>query len=207
MEEAVYNELKEVCRRIIDTGPEVVPSEYLLQLRELEEKLILLDYLRYRKQSLEDRHSSPRPSLDEELKETLRQAEMQVGEKPVAMPEEPRPAPEPEEEIEPEDIVASKEVVPEFHEEPESPKRSINQSFAGGHIKLGLNDRLAFTKHLFAGSQEDLNRVVSQLNTFSNFAEANSFINEMVKPEYNWEPEGEYEERFVDLIKARFGED
>ena len=207
MEEAVYNELREICRKIIDSGPDAVPSEYLKRVREVEEKLILLDYLHYRKQSLQQKTSPQTTSLDEELLDTLKKAEDQLSESPAARPalsEEP-----PQEELftEPEDIVPAKEQVPEIHEEPATPKRSINESFAGGQIKLGLNDRLAFTKHLFSGSQEDLNRVVSQLNTFTTYQEAISFIEEMVKPDYDWDAETEYEERLVHLVKARFGEE
>ena len=46
-----------------------------------------------------------------------------------------------------------------------APKKSLNDKFLGD-IKIGLNDRIAFVKHLFDESQEDFNRVISQLNTF-----------------------------------------
>jgi hypothetical protein len=56
---------------------------------------------------------------------------------------------------------------------------SINEAFAKT-ITFGLNDRIAFEKQLFAGSSEDLNRVVSQLSTFDTFEEAQNFIEDMV---------------------------
>ncbi|MDZ7848763.1 MAG: hypothetical protein U5L96_19655 [Owenweeksia sp.] len=93
------------------------------------------------------------------------------------------------------------------HHETPPRQRSVNDTYLGGQIKLGLNDRIAFSKHLFDGSQEDLNRVISQINTFANFTEAEEFIEQMVKPDYDWSAKEEYEERFLDLVKARFGEE
>ena len=49
----------------------------------------------------------------------------------------------------------------------EAPKKSLNESFVQSNIQIGLNDRIAFVKHLFEGSQEDFNRVLSQLNTIA----------------------------------------
>lgn len=72
-------------------------------------------------------------------------------------------------------------------------------------LTLGLNDRIAFEKNLFGGSGEDLNRVISQLNTFDSFDEAKEFIADMVKPDYNnWQGKEEYEERFMALVEKKF---
>ena len=81
---------------------------------------------------------------------------------------------------------------------------SINEAFAKT-ITFGLNDRIAFEKQLFAGSSEDLNRVVSQLSTFDSFEEAQNFIEDMVKPDYdNWEGKEEYVTRFMEIIEKKF---
>ncbi|MGJ8743853.1 hypothetical protein [Polaribacter sp.] len=72
------------------------------------------------------------------------------------------------------------------------------------NIQIGLNDRIVFVKNLFNGSQEDYNRVVSQLNTFKNEQEAKYFINKMVKPDYNWSAYEELENRFIEIIERRF---
>jgi len=64
-------------------------------------------------------------------------------------------------------------------------------------IQIGLNDRIAFVKNLFGGSQEDFNRVVSQLNSFKTEKEAKKFINKMVKPDYNWSDNEDIEQRFM----------
>lgn len=81
---------------------------------------------------------------------------------------------------------------------------SINDRMSKGII-IGLNDRIAFMNHLFANSSEDYNRVLSQLMTFHTFDEAKSFIDNMVKPDYdNWEGKDEYAERFMEIVEKRF---
>ncbi len=72
------------------------------------------------------------------------------------------------------------------------------------NIQIGLNDRIAFVKNLFDGSQEDFNRVVSQLNSFKTEKEAIKFINKMVKPDYKWGEQEELETRFMEIIQRKF---
>ncbi|HEU0136562.1 MAG TPA: hypothetical protein VFQ50_04670 [Flavobacterium sp.] len=81
---------------------------------------------------------------------------------------------------------------------------SLNDRLSKGII-IGLNDRIAFMKHLFNNSSEDYNRVLSQLITFDTYEEARTFIDEMVKPDYNnWEGKDEYSQRFMEIIEKRF---
>ena len=85
----------------------------------------------------------------------------------------------------------------------EKPK-SLNDQLKKG-INIGLNDRLAFIKHLFDGSSADYNRVLSQLNTLNSKSGARQFILNMVKPDYkNWEGKSEYEERFIDIVTNKY---
>ncbi len=72
-------------------------------------------------------------------------------------------------------------------------------------IKIDLNDRIAFVKHLFGNSSEDYNRVLNQLITYDSFEEAQNFIEEMVKPDYNnWQGKEDYSQRFMDIIEKKF---
>ncbi len=81
---------------------------------------------------------------------------------------------------------------------------TINDRISKG-ITIGLNDRVAFMKHLFNNSSEDYNRVLSQLLTFDTFDEAKSFIDNMVKPDYNnWNGKDEYAERFMEIVEKKF---
>lgn len=86
----------------------------------------------------------------------------------------------------------------------ETRAKSLNDRLNTG-ISIGLNDRIAFTKHLFDGNQEDYNRVISQLNTSETESAAKDFIYNMIKPEYNnWEGKEAYEDRFIEIIERKF---
>jgi len=108
-----------------------------------------------------------------------------------------------------EELTADFKEIPEFEpiEEAEArakKKKSLNDKLKSS-INIGLNDKIAFVKHLFNGSNEDYDRVLSQLNTFSSFNEASVFINNMVKPDYNnWTDKDDYEARFIAIIEAKF---
>ena len=82
--------------------------------------------------------------------------------------------------------------------------KSLNDRLAKD-FQIGLNDKLAFVKHLFNNDMEDYTRVLSQLTTIDSEERSVAFINNMVKPEYNnWEGKEEYEARFIALIERRF---
>ncbi|MEC4003286.1 hypothetical protein OX283_001340 [Flavobacterium sp. SUN052] len=94
---------------------------------------------------------------------------------------------------------------------PESLKSVIDEkplSLNDQHLKtinIGLNDKMAFVKHLFADDNEDYNRVLSQLNTFSTYEEAKDFIEEIIKPDYNnWDGADDYAERFLEIVAKKF---
>lgn len=83
--------------------------------------------------------------------------------------------------------------------------KSLNDKLVDKELKIDLNNRLAFVKHLFNGSTEDYNRVLSQLNTIDTHERSISFITNMVKPDYNnWDGKEEYEERLMTLLERKF---
>ena len=83
-------------------------------------------------------------------------------------------------------------------------KKSLNDRLVKNTIQVGLNDRIAFVNHLFNFNQQDFNRVLSQLNTFKTEYEAKDFINNNVKPDYDWTGKEEYQERLITLIERKF---
>lgn len=100
------------------------------------------------------------------------------------------------------DVVAA--VSKSIQQKAVKPASSLNDVLNKG-ITFGLNDRIAFVKHLFAGSNEDFNRVVSQLNTFETHEEAIQFIEDLVKPDYDqWAGKEEYSERFLQIVEKNF---
>jgi len=93
----------------------------------------------------------------------------------------------------------------EVLETPAEPKAvTLNEKLAKG-FHIDLNDRIAFTKNLFGNSSEDYSRVLNQLLTFDTYAEAQEFIENMVKPDYNnWEGKDDYAERFLGIVEKKF---
>ncbi|TYB74120.1 hypothetical protein ES677_04300 [Bizionia gelidisalsuginis] len=84
-------------------------------------------------------------------------------------------------------------------------KKSLNDKLKDKAFSIGLNDKLAFIKHLFEGESDDYLRVISQLNTVGSYSEASAFIIDVVKPDYNhWTGKEEYETRFMEIVEAKF---
>ena len=102
--------------------------------------------------------------------------------------------------------------IPEFEPIEEAEKRkaetkvkSLNDKLKSGGLNIGLNDKIAFINHLFDGKSEDYDRVISQINTASSFVEAQDFILQLVKPDYNhWEGKEDYEVRFMEIVEAKY---
>ncbi|PKA98122.1 hypothetical protein B0O79_1803 [Flavobacteriaceae bacterium MAR_2009_75] len=125
--------------------------------------------------------NDPETPVDEVLAEFLSQPDYMKNDKELFMPQ--------------------KESVPDK----EATIKSLNDRLVNKEIKVDLNNRLAFVKHLFNGSTADYNRVLSQLNTIDSEERSISFIENMVKPDYaNWVGKEEYVERFMQLIERRF---
>lgn len=91
-----------------------------------------------------------------------------------------------------------------FAPAPAAEKKSLNDRLAGNVLKFGLNDRIGFVKDLFDGSQEDFNRVVSQLNTLGNLNEAMEFIHTHISGEYGWDQKEETAARFIAAVEQKF---
>lgn len=110
-----------------------------------------------------------------------------------------------------EEITADFKDMPVFDPVEEKPqaekkqeKKSLNDKLKDGFV-IGLNDKIAFIKHLFDGNAEDLDRVISLLNTATTFDEAEHIIKVKVKPDYNfWLGKDDYVERFMEIIEAKF---
>ena len=114
--------------------------------------------------------------------------------------------------VEFETLTSGFEAMPEFEpieeaqkREAESAKKSLNDKLKGKRLNIGLNDKLAFIKHLFEGKNEDYDRVISQINTMNSLDETKLLILEMVKPDYNnWVGKEVYEARFMELVEGKF---
>lgn len=70
-------------------------------------------------------------------------------------------------------------------------------------FKLDLNDRIAFSKMLFEGSQADLNDTVYQLNQFRTLEEAKEYLSDLYY-ERKWNKVDEYAQRLWILVENKF---
>ncbi|MFW2135100.1 hypothetical protein [Soonwooa sp.] len=70
-------------------------------------------------------------------------------------------------------------------------------------FRLDLNDKIAFTQHLFKNSQVELNQVVHKLNEFDNIDDAKEFLSDMYYLR-NWEKADSYAQRLWTLVENRF---
>ena len=84
------------------------------------------------------------------------------------------------------------------------PAQSLNDKF-GKTAQIGLNDKLAFVQKLFFGSESEYNKVVKHIADLHSMQDAVVYIEQEVKPTYNyWKGKEEYEQRFLDLTLKRF---
>lgn len=70
-------------------------------------------------------------------------------------------------------------------------------------FKLDINDKIAFTKVLFNGSQVELNQVVNRLNSYTTLEQAKEYLSE-VYYEKGWEKVDEYAQRLWSLVENKF---
>ena len=70
-------------------------------------------------------------------------------------------------------------------------------------FKLDLNDRIAFSQHLFGGSQSELNEVVNKLNSFTTIEKAQEFLSDIYY-EKDWKKVDNYAQRLWTLVENRF---
>ncbi|WP_294286990.1 hypothetical protein [uncultured Chryseobacterium sp.] len=70
-------------------------------------------------------------------------------------------------------------------------------------FKLDLNDRIAFSKTLFGGSQSELNEVVANLNSFKTLEEAKEYLSDLYYSR-KWNRVDEYAQRLWILVENKF---
>ena len=96
--------------------------------------------------------------------------------------------------------------LPIFDALEEAPQQtSLNDQLKPQGFQIGLNDRLAFVKGLFENSNEDYDRVLSQLSTLDSYEEVVNLLDSIIKPDYNnWEGQEDVEGRFLEIIENKY---
>ncbi|WET48029.1 hypothetical protein PYS58_15795 [Chryseobacterium indologenes] len=83
------------------------------------------------------------------------------------------------------------------------PTNFMEAEKAKPEFKLDLNDRIAFSKMLFEGSQADLNETVAHLNQFRTLEEAKEYLSDLYY-ERKWSKVDEYAQRLWILVENKF---
>ena len=199
MPNKIQEELKKIAQEIIATKGSVDFEKIYYQTLSLFEKLVVLKNAEVaKKETWKDMESNYNKAIDF----------IELKKEPVKVLGQNR------EEILPL-METIKEIVAEFPKvdlkqtetqelQKHPPIKNLNDHFSKG-LQIDLNDRLAFIKHLFETNTLEYQRVISQIVTFSNWEEAQSFVIQIVKPDYNnWEGKEIYEARFFKIIENNF---
>jgi hypothetical protein len=209
IDEVVADEIEEVEEEIaaIESEEEIIAESSDEKISDIEfQPAFELNEVEEEEISEEEIHAKPEEVqisfmdlLGGDYKETLFVRADEIGEIPIPIAFDLPSTTDFEEEEK--ELLAEMELNPKDIE----PKTvSLNDKLAKG-ISIDLNDRIAFVKHLFGNSDEDYNRVLNQLITYDNFEEAQNFIEDMVKPDYNsWEGKEDYSQRFIEIIEKKF---
>jgi len=84
--------------------------------------------------------------------------------------------------------------------------QSLNDKLSQNQLIIGLNDRIAFVKHLFAGDLFAFNQCLEHLQQVDSLDAAQDYIEKDIKAKYEWgEKQQPYEERFRQIIERKFG--
>ena len=90
---------------------------------------------------------------------------------------------------------------PEKEKQFENSEKTENQIV--NELKLDLNDKIAFSKFLFNGSQAELNEVAKKISEMDNLEEAKTFLSDLYY-QRNWENVDEYAQRLWNLVENKF---
>lgn len=183
--------VQERIKQIMDSAPQFEPTKKEEQKKFFSDANSDIDLPQKKEVVIEQAESIPIIDDNKDDVETIK-------------PETSTPKPSLEEELK--DAISADYAANLFEkaDKIEITKKSLNDKLSQKQLQIGLNDRIAFVKHLFNNSQSDFNRVLSQLNSFHSESQAKEFINTIVKPEYSWDSKIEYEERLIILIEKRF---
>jgi len=194
----IKKELIRLAHEILGQNDSLNTQELLEKVQQLYKQLILIEHFEGQETSTDSSQAEVAPlmeTINEMVTEMPLEQESAAIEDLFASVTNPVFIKKEEEKEQP----ASSKTIPD-----NSLPKNLND-FLGKGIQIGLNDRLAFIKNLFEGSAEDYQRVLSQVQTYSDWEEAQLFIQEMIKPDYNnWEGKEEFETRFLKCIETNF---
>ncbi|MBI2269368.1 MAG: hypothetical protein HYU69_03325 [Bacteroidetes bacterium] len=70
------------------------------------------------------------------------------------------------------------------------------------HTAIGINEKFQFINELFEGITNEYTAAVNQLNNYTSFTEAESFLNS-IKEIYKWKDDDLVVEKFMNIVKRK----
>ncbi|MBS1549027.1 MAG: hypothetical protein JSS94_04055 [Bacteroidetes bacterium] len=70
-------------------------------------------------------------------------------------------------------------------------------------FRLDMNDKIAFSKYLFGGSQFEMNETISILNSFDNLEQAKEYLSDLYYDKH-WDKVDDYAQRLWMLVENKF---
>ena len=87
----------------------------------------------------------------------------------------------------------------------ESPMALNERLAATSKITLGLNDKIAFSRHLFNGNEQAMLELIDLINNAQTFEKAMNYLHQ-ARAQYGiWEEKKDYVTRLENLVRRKFG--
>ncbi len=68
---------------------------------------------------------------------------------------------------------------------------------------IGINDKFQFINELFKGDMSTYNKLIDELNQFSGFAGAQTYLSEL-SVQYNWKKDSPVYQKFIEIVKKKY---
>lgn len=83
---------------------------------------------------------------------------------------------------------------------------ALNERLAAtGKIALGLNDKIAFSRHLFNGDEAALSSLIDAMNGAQTFEQAMNYLHQARAQFGHWDEKKEFVTRLENLVRRKFG--
>ena len=195
----IKKELERLAHEILAQKENATATELLEKVQELYKTLVVLEHLQQQTSQPEEDQQREVIPVTEKINALV--TELPLEEESAAIEDLFATVANPvfiKKEVE------SQEQIPTDQPTESTAAKNLNDILGKG-IQIGLNDRLAFINNLFDQSEEDYQRVISQVQTLSSWEEAQNFIEQMIKPDYDfWEGKEEFEVRFLKCLESNF---
>ena len=195
----IKKELERLAHEILAQKETATATELLEKVQGLYKALVVLEHLQQQTPQLDEDQQREVIPVTEKINALV--TELPLEEESAAIEDLFSTVANP--------VFIKKEVESQGQTPPDQPtdstaSKNLNDILGKG-IQIGLNDRLAFINNLFDQSEEDYQRVISQVQTLSSWEEAQNFIEQMIKPDYDfWEGKEEFEARFLKCLESNF---